>query len=121
MWVIKGLLFIALLLVLVYFFVANSGQTVDLNVFGKRYLDVSIFWVVMVSFVLGFTVAFVVAAFRELQSHNRQRRLRRALRSKEREIADLRTLPLRDLDETGETAPPRDRIGAPEREQHERG
>ena len=50
MWVFKGLLFLLLLFALVYFFVTNSGQSVDINFFGNAYLGISIYWVVVISF-----------------------------------------------------------------------
>jgi hypothetical protein len=103
-WVVKGFLFLILLFVLVYFFVTNAGQTVDLKVLGRTYLDISIFWIVVVSFLLGFAVAFVLAAIREIRTQARLRRLRREMAAKDREIGDLRTLPLRDL-EAGESEP----------------
>ena len=96
MWVIKGLLFLALLFVLVYFFVTNADQTVDLTVFGRDYLGVSIYWVVVVCYLLGFASSFVLAALREFRFHREIGRLRRDGKLKDREIADLRTLPLRD-------------------------
>jgi uncharacterized membrane protein YciS (DUF1049 family) len=97
-WVVKGFLFLVLLFVLVYFFVSNANQTVDINVLGRTYLDVSIFWVVVVSFLLGFAAAFLLAAIREIRMQQRLRRLRKELNRKEQEIGDLRTLPLRDLE-----------------------
>ena len=102
MWVVKGFLFLILLFVLVYFFVTNAGETVDLKVLGRTYLDISIFWIVVVSFLLGFGVAFVLAAVREIQTQTRLRRLRKDVAAKEREIGDLRTLPLRDLEAAGQ-------------------
>jgi hypothetical protein len=98
-WVIKGLLFLALLFVLVYFFVANAGETVDLRAFGREYLAVSVYWVVVVSFLLGFATSFVMAALREFRFHREIGRLRRDGKRKDQEIADLRTLPLRDAAE----------------------
>ena len=35
MWVVKGLLFLILLFVMVYFFITNSGQAVDIDFFGS--------------------------------------------------------------------------------------
>jgi uncharacterized integral membrane protein len=95
-WVFKGLLFLILLFALVYFFVTNSGQSVDINFFGKAYLGISIYWVVVISFLVGFAASFVLAAFREFGFHREINRLRKAAKGKDREIADLRTLPLRD-------------------------
>ena len=96
MWVVKGLLFLILLFVLVYFFAANNDQTVDLNVFGRHYLGINIYWVVAVCYLLGFATSFVLAALREFRFHREIGQLKKATRAKDREIADLRTLPLRD-------------------------
>lgn len=105
MWVFKGVLFLLLLFALVYFFVTNSGQSVDINFFGKAYLGISIYWVVVVSYLLGFATSFVLAAFREFRFHREIGRLKREGAVKDREIADLRTLPLRNMspDERGKS------------------
>ena len=100
MWVVKGLLFLILLFVLVYFFIANSAQSVDINFFGNSYLGISIYWVVLVSFLIGFSTSFVMAAFREFRFHREIGRLKKDATAKDREIADLRTLPLQ---ETGQS------------------
>ena len=97
MWVFKGALFLLLLFALVYFFVTNSGQSVDIKFFGKSYLGISIYWVVVVSFLLGFATSFVLAAFREFKFHRVIGRLKRDAVAKDREIADLRTLPLKSM------------------------
>jgi uncharacterized membrane protein YciS (DUF1049 family) len=97
-WVIKGILFLALLFALVYFFVTNSGQSVDINFFGKSYLGISIYWVVVTSFLVGFATSFVLAAFREFRFHRAIGQLKRQIRAKDREIADLRTLPLKSME-----------------------
>jgi len=94
-WVFKGVLFLALLFALVYFFVTNSEQSVDINFFGKAFLGISIYWVVVVSFLLGFAASFTLAAFREFKFHREIGRLKRQHAAKDREIADLRTLPLK--------------------------
>lgn len=96
MWVVKGLFFLILLFVLVWFFAANGDQSVDLNVFGRSYRDINVYWVVAVCYLLGFATSFVLAALRELRFHREIGQLRKAVKAKDREIADLRTLPLRD-------------------------
>ncbi|MEN8005446.1 MAG: LapA family protein [Candidatus Krumholzibacteriota bacterium] len=97
MWVFKGVLFLLLLFALVYFFVTNSGQSVDINFFGKAFLGISIYWVVVACFLLGFATSFVLAAFREFKFHRVIGRLKREAAVKDREIADLRTLPLQSM------------------------
>lgn len=95
MWVIRGLVFLVLLFALVYFFISNHDQTVDINFFGKSYMAISIYWVVVISFLLGFASSFLLAAIREFRFHREISGLKRAQAAKDREIADLRTLPLR--------------------------
>ena len=97
MWVVKGILFLALLVVLVVFFGANSNRAVDIDVFGHEYLDIQIFWVLLLAFLLGFLTCFVMAAVRELRVHAQIRALRRTIQSRDKEIANLRTLPLQDF------------------------
>ncbi|MCK9996666.1 MAG: LapA family protein [Candidatus Krumholzibacteria bacterium] len=97
MWVFKGIVFLLLLIVLVYFFVTNSGQSVDINFFGNAYLGISIYWVVVISFLLGFGTSFTLAAFREFRFHREIGKLKRLGTAKDREISDLRTLPLKSM------------------------
>ena len=96
MWIFKGLLFLVLVFGLVFFAVANSQQAVDVNFFGKIFLGISIVWVVLVSFLIGFATSFVIAAFREFRFHREIRGMKKTGRLQEKEIAALRTLPLRE-------------------------
>ena len=96
MWIFRGILFLGLLFVLVYFFLANSGQSVDLNLFGRQFLDIPLFWILTLAFLLGFAASFLVAAFRELRLQARLRSLKNDSAVKDREIAELRALPLQD-------------------------
>ena len=95
MWLFRGFSFLVLLFALVYFFVTNSGQSVDINLFGRSFLGISIYWVVVISFLLGFGTSFVLAALREFRFHRDISRLKREVTAKNQEIADLRTLPLK--------------------------
>lgn len=102
MWIIKGILFLGLLFALVYFFVTNSGQSVDINFFGKAFLGISIYWVVVISFLVGFATSFILAAFREYRFQRVIGQMKRETGAKDREIADLRTLPLKNM-QTGDS------------------
>ena len=96
MWVIRGLLFLGLLFALVYFFVTNSAQFVDVNFFGRQFLGISIYWIVVVSYLLGFATSFVLAAMREYRFFRKVGALKTENKAQAQEIADLRTLPLCD-------------------------
>ncbi len=99
-WILRGIIFLVLLVGLVYFFVANAGQVVDINFFGKQFLEVSIYWVVVVCFAIGFAASFLLAAMREFRFRRTISGLKKTLAAKDREIHDLRTMPLRK-DEPG--------------------
>jgi uncharacterized integral membrane protein len=101
-WLFKGILFLVLLFLLVSFFVTNSDQEVDVKIFGREFDDVSLYWVISLSFLLGFVLCFFLAAWRELRLHGRIRRLKHQLAEREHEIVQLRALPLQDLPIEGE-------------------
>lgn len=105
MWIFRGFVFLALLIALVWFFVTNSAQLVDINLFGRSYLGISIYWVVVVSFLVGFATNFVLATAREFRFHRQISRLKKEAAAKDREIADLRTLPLRQPSPAGKEGP----------------
>ena len=111
MWVVRGILFLALLFTLVYFFITNSDQSVDINFFGKSFLGISIYWVVVVSYMLGFATSFVLAALREFRFHREIGRLKKDVAAKEKEIGDLRTLPIRESDPAAGQAPKEGKAG----------
>ena len=98
MWVIRLVVFLLLLFVLVYVFAANAGQTVDLNFFGREYPDLALFWVVAASFGLGFLAALTGMGAREWRHRRDIGRLRKQNAIMDKELADLRTLPLQELD-----------------------
>ncbi len=100
MWVLKLVFFLVLLFLLVAFFVANGDQTVDITLLGRDFLDLNIFWVVVASFGLGVLASLGLLVIREWQHHREHTRLRRDNAAKSKELADLRTLPLRDLPTT---------------------
>jgi len=103
-WIFRGVIFLVLLFVLVYFFVTNSGQAVDLNFFGTQFLQVSIYWVVVVCFMLGFATSFVLAAFREFRFQRTIGKLKKEMATKDKEIHDLRTLPLQEQTPSEQTS-----------------
>ena len=73
--------------------------------FGKAFLGISIYWIVVVSFLLGFASSFMLAAFREFRFHREIGNLKRQQAAKDREIADLRTLPLKPVSAPETTQP----------------
>ncbi len=97
MGIVKGILFLALLIVLASFLAMNSAETVDIHLYGRDFLDIQLIWVLLVAFLLGAFVSFVVGVVRELRFHAQVRALRRVIQTREKEIVELRTLPLQDF------------------------
>jgi uncharacterized integral membrane protein len=101
-WIFRGLVFLLALVVLAVFFAQNSSQVVDLKILHWEYLSIPLYLVVVGSFLVGIAVSVIVGAVREIRLRNRLRLQGRDLKEKDREIADLRSLPLRDLDAAAE-------------------
>lgn len=101
MWVIRLVVLLLVVIALGYVLAANMDQTVDLEFFGHEYLDTPLIYAVAACFVLGFFMALVVMALREWRLRREIRRLKRHARQLDQELADLRTLPLKEL--SGET------------------
>jgi lipopolysaccharide assembly protein A len=96
-WVFRLIVFLLLLILLVYLFATNAGQTVDLRFFGQEWLAIDVFWVVVVSFALGLLAALVGMGLREVRHRRELGRLRRQTAVLQRELTDLRSLPLQEL------------------------
>ena len=97
MWIVKGLLSLLALIVLAIFFTQNSGQTVDIRFFRREFLDIPLYYVLILSFLIGLAVSIIVGSIREIRLRGQLRRLGKDLRERDREITELRTLPLSDL------------------------
>jgi len=94
---VRTILSLAVILLLSLFFAQNSGQVVDVRFFGWEYLAIPLYLVLLIAFVAGLLLALLAAAWREVRLRTRLRRLQKEIREKDREIADLRALPLENL------------------------
>jgi len=101
-WIFKGILSLLVLIVLAIFFTQNSGQTVDIRFFRREFLDIPLYYVLILAFLLGLVSALIAASIREFQLRVQMRRLGKDLRDRDREIGELRTLPLSDLNDGDE-------------------
>jgi uncharacterized integral membrane protein len=97
-WIVRGLVFLLALVALAVFFAQNSAEVVDLTILHWEYLAIPLYLVVAGSFLVGVAVSVVVGGIREIRLRNRMRILGRSIKERDREIADLRNLPLQDLD-----------------------
>ncbi len=102
MWIIKGILYLIILIAMALFFTQNSSESVDLKLLHWQYLDIPLYYVMLGGFLGGLLVSLVVGGIREVKLRNRIRNLCRDLKDRDGEIAELRSLPLRELDEVSE-------------------
>ena len=102
MWIFKGIVYLLVLVVMAVFFTQNSGQSVDLHMLNWDYLDIPLYYVMLGGFLAGLLVSLIVGGIREVKLRNRIRTLNRDLKDRDNEIAELRSLPLRELDEATE-------------------
>ena len=93
-WIVALLVAVALAVL----FAQNSGQSVDLRAFGREYLDIPLYYVLAGTLLLGILISMLLGGIRELRLRGRMRALQRDLRERDKEIAELRALPLQDLD-----------------------
>ncbi|MBU0743364.1 LapA family protein [bacterium] len=98
MWVIKGIFYLLVLIAMAMFFTQNSDQSVDLDLLWWKFLAIPLYYVMLGGFLAGIFVSLVVGGIREVKLRNRLRALGRDLRDRDNEIAELRSLPLRELD-----------------------
>lgn len=87
-------------IVLILFFVAmigflttNLDSRVSVTIWSTQYTDIPTFYVVLVSFILGFVFTAIIAIAEGARSRLENRRLRRQLRKQETELNFLRTQP----------------------------
>jgi len=101
-WIFKGIVYLLILIAMAVFFTQNSRESVDLTLLKWEYLDIPLYYVMLGGFLAGILVSLVVGGIREVKLRNRLRMQGRDLRDRDAEIAELRALPLRELDETTE-------------------
>ena len=87
-------------IVLILFFVAmigflttNLDSRVSITLWSTQYTDIPTFYVVLVSFILGFVFTAIIAIAEGARSRLENRRLRREIRKQETELNFLRTQP----------------------------
>ena len=101
MWVFRLIVVVVVVVALGWVMADNRDQTVDLNFFNYEYLDTPLIYVVGACFLVGFLMALAIMSLREWRYRRELRQVKRSHRDLERELADLRTLPLQEL--SGET------------------
>ncbi len=102
MWIFKGIVYLLVLIAMAVFFTQNSRESIDLTLLKWEYLDIPLYYVMLGGFLAGILVSLIVGGIREVKLRTRLRTLGRDLKNRDAEIAELRALPLRELDENTE-------------------
>ena len=63
MWMIKGALYLLVLIAMAFFFAQNSGKSVDLRFFNREYLDIPLYYIMVGSFLVGLVFSLLVGTF----------------------------------------------------------
>ncbi|MBT4291647.1 LapA family protein [bacterium] len=98
MLIFKSIIYLLVIIILAVFFTQNSSQSVDIKVLNKEYLDLSLYYVMIASFLLGIVFSLMIAGIREIRLRNQLRGANNILKNRNKEIAELRKLPLKDID-----------------------
>ena len=103
MWVIRWFFTLLVLVILLIFSIANLGNNTDISVVPGylHYTNISVIWIVAVSFIIGMLVSFLIAVVNYFQMSQLVKRKDLELNQLKKELAVMRNLPLDD-----ETAPP---------------
>jgi uncharacterized integral membrane protein len=98
-WIVRMLLFLALVVVVTGFAMLNSDQSATVKVWPSVvFYDVPLVLLLFEAFVVGAVVWFVVSIFHEVTLRAAIRRLRRENADLNQEIAGLRNISLEDID-----------------------
>ncbi len=98
MLMFKSIIYLLVIIILAVFFTQNSSQSVDIKVLNKEYLDLSLYYVMIASFLLGIVFSLMIAGIREIRLRNQLRGANNILKKRDIEISELRKLPLKDID-----------------------
>lgn len=98
MLIIKGLFFLFSVIILAIFFAQNNSQVVDIKFLTVEYLAVPLYYVMIASFTLGIAFSMIFAGIREIKFRTKISKLGNDLKARDKEISELRTMPLLELD-----------------------
>ena len=98
MLIFKSIIYLLVIIILAVFFTQNSSQSVDIKILNSEYLDLPLYYIMIASFLLGTLFSLMIAGIREIRLRNQLRRINNELKNRDSEIAELRKLPLKDID-----------------------
>jgi len=98
MWLLRNLLWLAIMVIVVGFAILNMRETVTaINLPGQVYRGLPVNVAVFASFAAGMFLAFVISFFQVLQARSEVSAIERQKEDLVRELDQLRNLPLEGL------------------------
>lgn len=96
MWFIRSLLILVGVIAFLWIGMENADQAIDFTFFTREYPGLNLNFLMMVVFVSGMVFSFIISVLNELHLRRQLTQAQRELSRMDREIADLRSLPLDD-------------------------
>lgn len=98
MWFLRNVLWLAIMVLVVGFAILNMRESVSaINLPGHVYRSIPVNVAVFLAFVAGMFLAFVLVLFQVLKARSDVAAMERQKEELERELAELRNLPLEGL------------------------
>ena len=104
MWILRTLVIIVLIALIVGFAIYNSGETIDVNLYGKWFLGIPMIFVAFWALVAGMIVSFALGVGYYFKMYSELRHQKGQNQKLLKEITALRNLPLEE-DEEKQTSP----------------
>lgn len=96
MWAIRFFLIIVIIILVIGFSIYNSAETVDVNLFGKVYIDVPMIYLAFWAFVIGMLISFLLGITHYLKFQSELREQKKENKNLMEEITTLRNIPLEE-------------------------
>lgn len=96
MWAVRFFLIIVIIILVIGFSIYNSAETVDINLFGKVYIDVPMIYLAFWAFVIGMLISFLLGITHYLKFQSELREQKKENKSLMEEITTLRNIPLEE-------------------------
>ena len=99
MWALRVLIIMFLIILIIGFSIYNSGEKVNINLFGQKYTEVPMIVVSYWVFVIGMIVSFILGITYYLKIHGELSQQKKENRRLMEELKALRNMALEDVEE----------------------
>lgn len=103
MWAVRWFFILLILIMLILFSIANVEYITSIELVPGfiEFHDITVIWVVSVSFISGMLVSFIIAVIKYFQMNLEMVKKERQIAALQDELTSLRNLPLEGGDEAG--------------------